>query len=73
MAVKRESLSVCIGCKTCYEVCPMDVFRFDANAMKSVIAYPENCQCCGQCYLNCPSHSLGIDCTTFGYASVLAR
>ncbi|MCD8022793.1 MAG: ferredoxin family protein [Lachnospiraceae bacterium] len=73
MAVKRNSLELCIGCQTCYKVCPMDVFRYDSEAKKSVIAYPESCQTCGQCYLNCPTHSLGLDCSSFNYASVLSR
>lgn len=73
MAVKRNDLNLCIGCMTCAKVCPMDVMRFDANAKKSVIAYPENCQSCGQCYLNCPSGSLGMDCTVWSYSSVATR
>ncbi len=60
MSVIRVDLNKCIGCQRCYKICPMDVFRFDYVRQKSVIAYPENCQSCGQCYLNCPSHSLGF-------------
>ena len=51
MSVIRYDLNNCIGCKNCVTVCPMDVFRFDENEMKSVIAYPENCQSCGQCFV----------------------
>lgn len=51
----------------------MDVMRLDRSAMKSVIAYPENCQSCGQCYLNCPSDSLGIDASTYGHGPVVVR
>ena len=56
--VKRYDLTKCIGCGTCVSVCPMDVFRFDSAASKSVIAYPENCQNCGQCFINCKGSSL---------------
>ena len=56
--VKRYDLRKCIGCKTCVRVCPLDVFRFDDSEMKSVIAYPENCQNCGQCFINCQGQSL---------------
>ena len=45
----------------------MDVFYFDREARKSVLTYPENCQSCGQCYLNCPGRSLGISNDTYGY------
>lgn len=68
MSVKRVDLNLCIGCTECYKVCPMDVFRFDQAAKKSVIAYPENCQSCGQCYLNCPGRSLIIVDTMAGYS-----
>jgi NAD-dependent dihydropyrimidine dehydrogenase PreA subunit len=68
MSVQRYDLNLCIGCKRCYSICPMDVFRFDGTKRKSVIAYPENCQSCGQCHLNCPVGSLIIVNNMFGYA-----
>ena len=58
MSVIRYDLNNCIGCRNCVTVCPMDVFRFDENEMKSVIAYPENCQSCGQCFMGCKGRSL---------------
>lgn len=58
--VKRIDLNKCIGCGNCYRVCPMDVFRFDEEANKSVLAYPDACQNCGQCYINCLGQSLGM-------------
>ena len=67
MSVARYDLNKCIGCKACVTVCPMDVFRFDSEAKKSVIAYPENCQSCGQCFLNCKGKSLGISNDLYGY------
>ena len=67
MTVMRYDLNRCIGCKNCFTVCPMDVFRFDTASNKSVIAYPENCQNCGQCYLNCLGYSLVLSYDSFGY------
>ncbi len=60
MSVMRADLNKCIGCKRCMTICPMDVFRFNEAARKSVIAYVENCQSCGQCYVNCPGHALAM-------------
>lgn len=60
MAVERYDLDTCIGCRRCINVCPMDVFRFDEEQKKAIIAYPENCQGCGICYFECLGDSLQI-------------
>lgn len=60
MSIERADLNLCIGCRMCIEVCPMDVFRYDEDLHKSVIAYPENCSLCGQCYIYCPTSSLQL-------------
>ncbi len=73
MSVARYDLDRCIGCQNCVNICPMDVFRFDTEENKSVIAYPENCQNCGQCYLNCLGHSLVLTFETFGYTLSATR
>ena len=73
MSVQRYDLNKCIGCKMCETVCPMDVFRFDESARKSVIAYPENCQSCGQCFVNCMGRSLTIVDDMYGYAMTAYR
>lgn len=67
MSVARYDLNACIGCRNCVNVCPMDVMKFDEEAHKSVIAYPENCQSCGQCYINCLGRSLAIIDNTLSY------
>ena len=68
MSVVRIDLNLCIGCKNCVDICPMDVFYFDESAKKSIIAYPENCQGCGQCFFNCKGRSLGMTNDMYGYA-----
>lgn len=73
MAVIRYDLNLCNGCKNCVTICPMDVFRFDETENKSVIAYPEDCQICGQCYINCPTHSLEICNADYSHAIVAYR
>lgn len=70
MPVVRKDLNNCIGCKNCSIVCPVDVFRFDSAAMKSVIAWPDNCQTCGQCYVNCLGDSLAMEGYVHAYSIV---
>lgn len=73
MSVQRYNIHNCIGCQMCVNICPMDVFRFNKEVNKSVIAYPENCQSCGQCFVNCPGHSLTITNDMYGYAMTAYR
>ena len=73
MSVIREDLNLCVGCQKCVEVCPLDVFYFDPDERKSVLAYPENCQNCGQCYFNCPTRSIGLSNETYGYPMTAYR
>jgi NADPH-dependent glutamate synthase beta subunit-like oxidoreductase len=46
MAVKSIKINECIGCGTCVESCPMDVFRLDTIAAKRPESSP--------CSLDCP-------------------
>lgn len=73
MSVVRIDLNKCIGCRNCVDICPMDVFYFDETALRSVITYPENCQNCGQCYMNCKGRSLGMSNDTFSFAHLSVR
>ena len=59
MSVIRQNLDSCIGCETCVNVCPMDVFRMDADHMKSVIAYVQAAEPAAM-WLNCPTDSIGL-------------
>ena len=44
----------CISCKSCYEVCPPDIFDFDKRTKQISVAYPEECWYCGSCLYDCP-------------------
>ncbi len=50
----------CIGCKTCAQICPVDVFAFDAVEKKPVIRYAEECWHCNSCVLDCPGGALSL-------------
>lgn len=73
MSVIRNDIDLCIGCRRCYELCPMDVFRMNEPLRKAVIAYPEQCVTCGQCFLNCPTGSLGMANFQYGYITNSVR
>ena len=51
---------VCNGCKTCYKACFVDVFRWDAEKKRPLVAYPEDCVQCNVCELNCPKNCLEV-------------
>ncbi|MBC5584252.1 4Fe-4S dicluster domain-containing protein [Eggerthella sp. NSJ-70] len=75
MSVIRNDLNLCQGstCRMCEKICPMDVMYFSEEHNKSVIAYVDNCMSCGQCWLNCPSHSLGFQTEQTGPATNAGR
>ena len=49
--INKES---CTGCKTCFESCFVDVFRWDNEENRPIIAYPEDCVACYLCEDSCP-------------------
>ncbi len=50
----------CTGCKTCYLACFADVIRWDAEAKRPVIAYPEDCVRCNVCEINCKDEAIKV-------------
>ena len=52
----------CSGCGICVEICIMDVIRLDEEN-KAYIAYPDDCQQCYQCELECPEKAVEVDIT----------
>ena len=55
--VNRE---LCTGCKTCVKACFIDVIKWDDEAKRPVIAYPEECVQCMYCEINCPEHCIKV-------------
>jgi NAD-dependent dihydropyrimidine dehydrogenase PreA subunit len=50
----------CTGCKACFESCFVDVFRWDAQANRPIVAYPEDCVECNKCELACPENIIDV-------------
>ncbi len=51
----------CCGCKTCYQACFIDVYRWNEEAGRPVAAYPEECTNCMYCAAFCPVEAIQID------------
>lgn len=58
MSIKIDK-EKCIGCKICYEDCPMDVFTVGKDG-KPVVSYAEECWHCGICWMDCPKRAIDI-------------
>ncbi|MCD6327897.1 4Fe-4S binding protein [bacterium] len=60
---KDVSLSLdtqkCIGCGTCTQVCPHEVFAVDSG--KATVIDHDACMECGACALNCPVEAIFVD------------
>jgi adenylylsulfate reductase subunit B len=52
--------SHCIGCKKCYDLCPIDVITWDEKNKKPVVTYEEECWHCGVCWMDCPTRAIDI-------------
>ncbi len=50
----------CNGCRICIEVCPCDVFRLESGERLARIAYPDDCQTCYTCELDCPRDAIRV-------------
>jgi len=46
---------ICIGCNSCVDVCPTDVYMPNPEKKKPpIVLYPEECWYCGSCVEECP-------------------
>ena len=49
----------CIGCGSCAEVCPHQVFELTEK--RAAVSDLDACMECGACALNCPVNSITVD------------
>lgn len=59
--ISNIDLAKCTGCGICVELCITDVLRLDKESGKAFIAYPDDCQVCYQCELECPEGAVEVD------------
>ncbi len=48
----------CRGCEMCVDVCPTDVFTFDAGKSRAQVNEVEDCIACLSCTYLCPSGAI---------------
>jgi NAD-dependent dihydropyrimidine dehydrogenase PreA subunit len=48
----------CVGCGTCYDVCPMGVYAMDEERRKSMIVRGNECTACTACFKRCKTNAL---------------
>lgn len=51
----------CIGCKKCYDLCPLDVFGWNESEGLPIVEYPLECWHCGLCERECPETAVEVD------------
>jgi NAD-dependent dihydropyrimidine dehydrogenase PreA subunit len=56
----KVDYDACNGCKTCFKVCYVDVWRFDDEKDMPIVAYPEDCTACNMCELECPTNAIEV-------------
>lgn len=58
--IERIAEEKCIGCDICVDICPCDVFRCLPDQELVRIAYPDDCQTCFACELDCPVDAIYV-------------
>jgi len=50
----------CNSCKTCVDVCFLDIIRWDNVEKRPIVAYEEDCVACNQCEMECPKKCIKV-------------
>jgi NAD-dependent dihydropyrimidine dehydrogenase PreA subunit len=60
MSTINVDYEACNGCRMCFKVCYVDVWRYDDEEDKPIVAYPEDCTACNMCELECPTGAIEV-------------
>jgi NAD-dependent dihydropyrimidine dehydrogenase PreA subunit len=60
MTIEKIDIIKCDGCGICVNSCPTDVIRMDEKTKKAVIRYPQECNNCDYCELDCPKQAIYV-------------
>ena len=60
MGIRIIDESLCNGCGTCVDICPLDVLRMDETREIAFVKYIEDCQSCFMCELMCPQKAIMV-------------
>ena len=48
----------CVGCGSCVDDCPNDVYKLDEKKGKSTVVNKEDCMACLSCHEICPAQAM---------------
>ena len=57
-SITKINYEKCDGCQTCYDLCPQDVYTWDAEKDQPKVTYEEECWGCGVCWAECPRRAI---------------
>jgi NAD-dependent dihydropyrimidine dehydrogenase PreA subunit len=60
MHIIKIDLSLCNGCKRCYQACFTDVIVWNQVDDTPLVKYPEECATCNWCELSCPDGAVQV-------------
>jgi len=63
----------CTSCKACYNHCPADAIGWDEQRSIPYIAYPDECNHCGVCFMECKFNAINLTLPPYCWTEVNNR